>query len=88
MTKELFHKLYIEDDKVVLCTTRELAREFLETAYSFGYKWKNNNFVKDFNWNEHRYETCYRIEDGVITFGSWTLYTLWDYEIVHFDLNR
>lgn len=67
MNKEQFNKLYL--GMPVHCPTEELAKEFLELAYSFGFFWVDK--YSSTRWSAYKKYTYYRLNDnGVITYGD------------------
>lgn len=66
MTKQEFIEKYAQPNMAVHCKTEYEAKELLEMADEFGFKWiTGEKFTKYTNWNINKKYTCYYIRTGM-----------------------
>jgi len=54
-----------------LCTTEDVAIEFLKIAHNYGYTWRNFRFYnQDTFWNHYKEQTCYSLFYNNIHYGT------------------
>lgn len=59
MNREKFERLY--KGKYVHCPTRQSAKEFLELAYEYGFKWNYSENEEAHLWKENKEDTAYHL---------------------------
>lgn len=68
MNKKMFDWMYVGENLVVNCKTRELTREFLNLAHDFGYRWKNSDeYGGKYGYslyNDYKDKTCHSLYKG------------------------